>query len=158
MVCQQKLDNHSARVSHFGAVSQDLHPLRDRIRTSRAKGPLPLHLNRTHPTNAINGKVGMIAQGRDVDAGLLGGLEDRQTLVYTQILTVYLDVNISHIVCLSAIRARRPPSNPYLLLDFVHFTNSGRTALVYQMREILVLKQRYAALERDPCELPETAF
>ena len=66
-----------ARLADLARVGVDLDRRRDRVGARRLQRPLALDLDHAHPAHAGHAQVLVVAERRDADAELLGGVEDR---------------------------------------------------------------------------------
>ena len=92
MVDQQEFHHAVARLLHHRRVGEDLLLVGDRQRAARLRlGRAGLHLDQAHAAVAGDRQALVVAEARDLDAGHLAGLQDRDAGRHLDLLTVDLD-------------------------------------------------------------------
>ena len=76
VLAEQQLEHVLAGHADLARVRLDVHRVDDREGAGRLQRPLALDLHDAHAADAGHVEVGVVAQRRDGDAGVLGGLED----------------------------------------------------------------------------------
>ena len=76
VVGEEKLDDGAAGFAGGGGVGLDDHVGTHREGAARLEHALLLDLDKADSAGAHGGQVGMVAEGGDLDAGLLGRLKD----------------------------------------------------------------------------------
>ena len=73
---EQQLEHVAARQAHAAAVGVDRHLVGDGEDAGRLQQALAFDFDHADPADAGHVEVGVVAEGRDVDADALGGLQD----------------------------------------------------------------------------------
>src|SRR3546814_447972 len=103
MVDEQELHDAVARLLHLVGVGLDHHALADRHGAGGDRLGRTLHLDQAHAAVAGHRQAVVVAESRNLDAGELAGLQDRQALCDLDLLAV--DRQLRH---------RSPPTPPPL--------------------------------------------
>ena len=115
MVDQQELHHRTLELQRLLTAGMDLHAVHHRGRTGRRRLGRLFHIHQAHAAAGSNGQLLVVAEARNRNAGLVGGVNDHRTLGHDQGATIDLDGHvIRRHICVYRLRAHASAASTFL--------------------------------------------